>query len=593
MYYSFKKYSIKEISENTVIEGIRFNAYVEISLNDAYDNQICTFQKGLINPSQLQEQLKKDETLALKHCYLKDFDIAHIYNDSLEDPKKKQFKVKELSIEDCVFESNSNINFSNIKLTQKEFSFKNNYILKGKLDFHRSTLGREVNDFTHNIFYSGSVDFSNCNWGKQLNSFKNSVFKEGFKNFQFSHFNSGELNFTNVDFGLGDASFINAQFEADKVTFKVATFEKGKVDFHYARFNSKLISFERVDFGEGQVDFSKVEFGSAKVNFNRSSFTKGEINFEGIELRDNKLTFKKVKFHDNLVSFNDANCTNASLLFQSAYLGDSSFKFKELRAHSVSFKGCHFNKHVDFRVRQVNYIDLSATIVRDLIDFSFSDGPVKIDQLNLQNMRLIGKLFIDWNKNKVKQLISLQKNASQDQKAYQYRLLKQNFHDIGDYESEDKAYIMFKRAESISKRETILQCKLKNKGPFKRITLLWEKAWAYPIYYFKDLLLNKAGLYATSPIRVLWSMFVTYILYSGLYLLSNWANWGQISGSKANDLYAEITDCFYFSIITFLTVGYGDFVPEGLNRWIAGIEAFSGVFLMSYFTVSFVRKILR
>jgi len=40
-------------------------------------------------------------------------------------------------------------------------------------------------------------------------------------------------------------------------------------------------------------------------------------------------------------------------------------------------------------------------------------------------------------------------------------------------------------------------------------------------------------------------------------------------------------------------VGYGDCSPVGLFKFLSPIEGFIGVFLMSYFTVAFVRKILR
>lgn len=50
---------------------------------------------------------------------------------------------------------------------------------------------------------------------------------------------------------------------------------------------------------------------------------------------------------------------------------------------------------------------------------------------------------------------------------------------------------------------------------------------------------------------------------------------------------------FYHSAITFFTIGYGDFVPVGAIRLFCGFEGFIRVFLMAYFTVAFVRKILR
>jgi hypothetical protein len=55
----------------------------------------------------------------------------------------------------------------------------------------------------------------------------------------------------------------------------------------------------------------------------------------------------------------------------------------------------------------------------------------------------------------------------------------------------------------------------------------------------------------------------------------------------------DFFNAFYYSAITFFTIGYGDYFADGYLKPIAAFEGFSGVFLMSYFTVAFVRKILR
>jgi hypothetical protein len=58
-------------------------------------------------------------------------------------------------------------------------------------------------------------------------------------------------------------------------------------------------------------------------------------------------------------------------------------------------------------------------------------------------------------------------------------------------------------------------------------------------------------------------------------------------------IFEKILGNLYFSAITFFTVGYGDCSPLGFFKILAHLEGFVGVFLMSYFTVAFVRKILR
>ena len=51
---------------------------------------------------------------------------------------------------------------------------------------------------------------------------------------------------------------------------------------------------------------------------------------------------------------------------------------------------------------------------------------------------------------------------------------------------------------------------------------------------------------------------------------------------------------FYFSVVTFTTLGYGDYVPGSVaGQVFAGAEALLGVFVMSLFLVCFVRKFSR
>jgi tetratricopeptide (TPR) repeat protein len=49
----------------------------------------------------------------------------------------------------------------------------------------------------------------------------------------------------------------------------------------------------------------------------------------------------------------------------------------------------------------------------------------------------------------------------------------------------------------------------------------------------------------------------------------------------------------YFSAMTFTTVGYGDFIPIGLNQLVASTEALIGLFIMPLFVVGLSRKYLR
>ena len=51
--------------------------------------------------------------------------------------------------------------------------------------------------------------------------------------------------------------------------------------------------------------------------------------------------------------------------------------------------------------------------------------------------------------------------------------------------------------------------------------------------------------------------------------------------------------CFYYSVVTFTTLGYGDITPIGHLRPIAAAEAFIGSFSIALFVVVFVRRMVR
>lgn len=102
-------------------------------------------------------------------------------------------------------------------------------------------------------------------------------------------------------------------------------------------------------------------------------------------------------------------------------------------------------------------------------------------------------------------------------------------------------------------------------------------------YVFGDLLCK----YGTSYTRVfLWATII--IVLCGILLN---ANKSLLYNNQPVE--ASLQDALYFSLITFTTLGYGDFHAIGFMRFIAGLESFAGVFLMSLFTVIVGRRIIR
>ena len=364
--------------------------------------------------------------------------------------------------------------------------------------------------------------------------------------------------------------------------FKVARITGGRVDFHYSVFKEGEIVFERTEFGNSRVDFRTVDFGSGRINFNRSVFGNGEVNFEGASGISGKFQFKKAEMGSGLKNFSLMEMEGVDMTFEKTEFGGNDVSFYESRFHSLSLKSCHLNHYFDLRLSKAELLDISDTIVRDIIDLEPYDFPVEIKTLDMSGIRLLGKLYINWKDNKCKQIIINQEGTTFKQKAEQFRLLKENFNGTGKYEDEDEAYVMFKRHEAKS-----WLTKQKEKSKI-------SGAVSYIPHGFQWLVFDKIGLYATSPGRVLLSVVVLWLLFGFLYFISEITGYGRTVSSVGNpDELSSFIQSFYHSAITFFTIGYGDVYPMGLSRILSGIEGFTGVFMMSYFTVAFVRKVLR
>jgi hypothetical protein len=57
----------------------------------------------------------------------------------------------------------------------------------------------------------------------------------------------------------------------------------------------------------------------------------------------------------------------------------------------------------------------------------------------------------------------------------------------------------------------------------------------------------------------------------------------------------NITSCFYYSIVSCTAVGYGDWAPKpfGWVKAMGAMESVVGIFLISLFVATFVRKMTR
>ncbi len=582
MITSFQSYKvkIKDIPFKSEA-GKTFPTTAAISFYSMSKNEIGYIEMAYLDTETIYNWIDQGKDICLDNCYIENFSLSN-YRESRSLEKKSPVSLHNFSAVNTYFDSRDETDFSHAVFDDSYKNFENARFIHGAVSFQSADFKQGGINLSYVVFKDGNVDFSNIRFGNGEINFKNSWFGSGHKNFQYAQFGDGQALFVNTEFNDGDVSFINAEFGTGKVSFKIARFGEGKIDFHFSKFQSKDISFERTEFGDGKVDFRTVEFNSGKVNFNRSVFGKGEKLFEAIQLKKGRISFRKTDWGDGDINFEILELGDSKMIFDNGNFEKANLSFYNSQIKTLSLKGCHLDYYVDLRVARCELIDLSDVIARDIIDLKPHEFDVQIDTLNFSGMRLIGRIYIDWKMNRVLQIINSQKDTTNREKSEQYRILKENFNITGQYTDEDKSYVQFKRYEMKADLRDAIE-----KNP-------WSRIWEYPSYFFRWLVFDKVGLYATDPVRVLISMVFGYLFFTLLYLILPLIIDTKIVSSLGDpDKLSSISVAFYHSAITFLTIGYGDYYPSGVIRWISSIEGFTGLFLMSYFTVAFVRKILR
>ncbi len=531
-----------------------------ISFFDEDNKKVCILKYGVVRPEEIYALIDKGEKINLRYAYVKDFSLSD-YRTSKGLDDHVIVKLKDFTAKKTFFDCEICTDFS-----------------YGEFEGAKSL-------FDSSVFGNGNINFSNCSFRDGEASFKRVKFGSGSTTFKSVKFGTGLVSFNNTNFGTGNLNFVDVDFGNGDVDFKNTWFGDGMIDFKFSRFAKGDISFEHASFGRGKKDFKNVEFGGGRIDFKRINFNDGDVSFDGVEFGDGKVSFRNSEFGKGHKSFEQADFAQGEAMFDQTDFGSGSVSFKNCRVDHISFRGCPLNCYFDLRLAQCQLADLSNTIIRDIVDVIPENEKVVIQALKLTDVRILGRIFIDWRSNQVFGLIYNQKDTSLFQKGEQFRILKENFRNNGQYEDEDAAYLEFKRCEAKANLQASLAAGKKN------------AFIAYPVYYFQKYVFDYIGRYATAPTRVLANVFVTVILFSLIYYgATEWfPSFGMVATTLPNELshVHAFSNDIYYSFITFFTIGYGDYFPDGFLKAVASFEGFTGVFLMSYFTVAFVRKILR
>jgi len=148
-----------------------------------------------------------------------------------------------------------------------------------------------------------------------------------------------------------------------------------------------------------------------------------------------------------------------------------------------------------------------------------------------------------------------------------YILLKNYFSREGMYDVSGEYFIQEKKTEKILNKK--------------------RKEWGK---YFLNIFLEIVSGYGEKPLNAIICSLIIILGSADIYWLFN----GIMATNSKITFGGTFLESFYFSLVTFATLGYGDLIPKaGFFRIIASFESLMGVVLTAIFIFIFARKTTR
>lgn len=121
-----------------------------------------------------------------------------------------------------------------------------------------------------------------------------------------------------------------------------------------------------------------------------------------------------------------------------------------------------------------------------------------------------------------------------------------------------------------------------------------------PRYSMKRIISKMVDIfcgYGEAPLRIIGLSMAIILACAIIYAFTGLSFQDSVQAVSAEQTLEQNLSLFasslYYSVVTFTTLGYGDFTPVGISRAIAAIEAFTGSFTIALFVVVFVKKMTR
>lgn len=269
------------------------------------------------------------------------------------------------------------------------------------------------------------------------------------------------------------------------------------------------------------------------------------------------------------IMLKNANLENLNLVNHN---GTKGFDLTGADLYRANLKGAHL----------FNIVLIRASLMKS--DLSRAN----IHCAHLEECNLLG---VNFNESKIEN-IKIGKQLIQESSA---KLLQAQGKEQQARDYYEQAEEVYRNLRKTSERQGLFSLS----GPYLRQELIMRRM-QLPFWSRKRLYSKMVDIfcgYGEDPMRVVTFSLLLILFSSVLYYFFGlrFAGVYQVFSlqSSLEDNVIFFLECLYYSVVTFTTLGYGDFIPIGFSRPVAAFEAFTGSFTIALFVVVFVKKMTR